>query len=166
MSIDYGIYVGPYVECKVQSIEVTKTRKACTKRGCPNHEREISGSAFCNLCGSPIGAVEYVETEQAVDDWPLTEAINERLTTTHGDAYYTWGRKQGIHLWKANVSTGGRDYHLESREDFALYEIAPDQIGSEVAAFEQQFARELAIFREAYGAGAVRVAWGVIQDYS
>lgn len=165
MSIDYGTYVGPYIECRVETVQVTKTRKACTNRACKNHERQVSGSAFCNLCGSPIGPVEYTEPEHAVDQWDLSDAINETLTSAHGDGYYRWNREQGIHLWKPNVDTGGRDYHLESQEDFALFEIAPDQPAAEVVAFEAQFAAELARFRVAYGDSAVRVKWGIIQDY-
>lgn len=166
MGIDYGLYVGPYVECKVQKVAVTKRRRACVNPNCDNHKRSVHSSAFCHLCGSRIDLVEYTEMEHAVSQWDLQEQIMERLSSVSGDEYWRRSREDDVHLWKPNVDTGGREYHLEAQEDFALHEITPDLVRDEVARFEAQFAPELTVFRERYGAGAVRVAWGIIQDYS
>lgn len=165
MGIDYGIYVGPYVTCLVTVVEVTRTRRACANRSCPNHQREMR-DAYCALCGSPVRPVEYTEAKQSVDTWVLSVAINETLTTASGDAYRKWSREHNAHLWKVTVSTGERSYHLESPEDFAFFEITPEQIVAEMVAFREQFAAELTLFRKHYGAAMVYVRWGVIQDYT
>jgi hypothetical protein len=165
MGIDRGIYVGPYVECKVETVQVTKVRKACSNAKCDNHAR-IMHAAFCNVCGCPVKPVEYTATEHSVDQYAMVEAIDEELYSVSGDAYSLWSEENNIHLWKPNTATGGREKHLESREDFAYQDITPELIALEIASFLAQFTSELDRFRQAYGDDAVQVKWGVIQDYS
>lgn len=166
MGTTYQTYVGPYVRCRVGTVEVTETRIACIKEDCPNHIRPPFSGKFCNLCGSPMDEVEYTETKDAVDSWDVSEAFEERLTTASGDGYWRWSRKERAHIWHTNVPTEGRDYHLEEMEDFSLVEIKPGQIQEEVTQFEQFFAEELATLRTHYGPAAVSLHWGTVQDYS
>lgn len=168
MGIEYRTYVGPYVRCVVGTAEVEKSRRACLTQGCQNHQRDNAGrdSAFCSLCGSPIGLVPYTVVELAVDEWDVRDALNERLATPSGDGYSFWARDEYAHLWIPNVSTPGRDYSLDERADFALMEITPEQALEERAAFTVQFQPELTVLRATYGADAVSIHWGIIQDYS
>lgn len=164
MSIAYETYVGPYARCVIAMVPVTSVRTACVNAVCPNHEREKDG-AFCQLCGSATGDVAYTELDESVDQWAVSEALGERLTTPGGDAECEWRRTELAHLWMPNVSTPWRDGHLESREAFALIGIGETQIGDEIAAFRDFFAPELTILREHYGDQAVTVQWGIIQHY-
>jgi len=165
MSIDRGIYVGPYVECRVETVQVTKTRKACTNRTCQNHTRIIS-AAFCGLCGSPVKPVEYVTPEHSVDQWAMVEAISERLSSASGDAYSEWSETHNLHLWKPNKHMEGREMHLDPHEDFRADPVTPEMVIQEMTLFTLQFSAELAKFQEVYGETAVQVKWGVIQDYT
>lgn len=166
MSTTYRTYIGPYVRCAVGTVEITRQRRACTNVACPNHTQERIKDAFCSLCGSSIGDVSYTEIEDTINDWDIIEEIGEELTPAFGDAYQEWVGEHHAHIWVANVATPGRDYHLDERVDFALVEIMPDMIREEMAQFEAQFAPALAVFRSRYGAGAVTLCWGIVQDYS
>ena len=56
--------------------------------------------------------------------------------------------------------------HLEARADFEIQTITPALADAERVQFEVFSGPDLAVLREAYGAAAVTVHWGVIQDYS
>ena|ERR1051325_3855591 len=166
MSIDYHTYVGPYTQCRVAFVDTPSYQVGCPNAGCSRSARPSIGDRHCRHCGATIERVEITEQRAAVDAWALVDVIGQTLTNASGDAAADWSREQGAHLWYANVATEGRDYHLETPEDFFVCEIAPGQIQDEIAAFERQFAGELAIFRAHYGTDAVSVRWGIIQDYS
>lgn len=168
MSITYRTYVGPYVRCAVETVEVEKQRRACTNVECQNHKRDIWApeASHCHLCGSPLGDVAYREREDAVREWDVIEAIQERLTPAFGDAYLNWSREHHAHIYVVNIPTTGRDYHLEECTDFALAEITPLQIIEELTLFEVHFAEDLLTLRKMYGMAAVSTHWGVLQDYS
>jgi len=166
MSISYHTYIGPYVQCRVAFVDTPSYQVGCPNAGCPRYVQPSDGGRYCRHCGALIERVATTEQRAAVDTWALVDVIGQTLTNASGDAAADWSREQGAHLWYANVATGGREYHLETPEDFFVCEIAAGQIQAEIAAFEQQFASELALFRERYGADAVGVRWGIIQDYS
>lgn len=163
MGIHYSTYVGPYVRCAVGVEEVVEQIRACTNPTCPDHKQHVS-SAFCRLCGSPVGDVPYRVVRDAVDDWEIREAINERLTTASGDGYFRWRRENHAHIWVPNVAAPWRDCRLEERADFNLVEIASEQVTEELAAFRRYFYPEIATLTERYG--SISIHWGVIQDYS
>lgn len=100
----------------------------------------------------------------ASPSWDVREAIRERLATPNGDEYWRWSEEESVHLWMPNIGKIG--HHLHENADFNLQEITAEQLLQERAAFTVQFQQELAILREAYGAAAVSIHWGVIQDYS
>ncbi len=166
MSISYHTYVGPYLHCRVAYIDTPAYQVGCPSAGCPRYARPSSGDRHCRHCGAAIERIPTTEQRAAVDAWALGNVIGETLTRAHGDAASDWSRLQGAHLWYANVATEGRDYHLETPEDLFVCEITAGQIREELTAFEWQFAREIALFREQYGADAVSLRWGIIQDYS
>lgn len=166
MGFTHRTYVGPYVRCAVGTVEVTKQRRSCINKGCVNHERTLpQRDAFCVVCGSPVGDVPYTATEAAVDDWAVREQIEDRLTTASGDAYMGWSEEQHAHLWVPNVATPGRDYWTEERTDFSVSEITAEQVLEERSAFTVFFQGEIEALRSFYGAAAVSVHWGIVQDY-
>lgn len=166
MSISYSTYVGPYVRCTVGTTETTEQIRGCTNRGCPNHQHHFRQDAYCNLCGSLIGNVPHSIVRDAVDSWSLRDAINEQLVTASGDGYFDWGREGHAHIWVPNVDVPWRDCHLEERVDFSLVEIKAEQVSTEIDAFSMRFRHELEIFRQNYGADAVSICWGIVQDYN
>lgn len=166
MTISYHTYIGPYVRCRVAYVDTPSYQVGCPNTNCPRYARPSSGDRHCRLCGAGIERVAITERRAAVDAWALVDVIGQTLTNASGDAVAGWSEEHGAHLWYANVETAGRDYHLNTPEDFFVCEIAAGQIQEEVAAFERQFAGELDIFRTHYGPDAVSVHWGIIQDYS
>lgn len=166
MSIDYETYVGPYLRCSVGSIEITKERRACVKPACPNHTRQINEMAYCGICGSPINVVFYKEQADAVDRWDVSDAIHERLTSPGGDGYYLWAREKHVHIYIPNISTPGRDYHLDARAPWSIVEIGPGLVTIETEQFQSQFAADIDVIRSLYGHPAVSIHWGIIQSYS
>lgn len=162
MSIDYSTYVGPYARCAAAQEPKTQLRIACLNPQCASHAQG-QRTKFCSLCGSPVGTVPHTVLDDAVSEWDVRESIDERLCTPGGDAYYEWKRTEHAHLWKPNIGKIGR--RLDGREAFNLDEIATEQPAREIAQFQEFFAADLETLRAAYGAGAVTLHWGVIQDY-
>lgn len=164
MSADYGTYVGPYARCAVARVPVTRLQIACPNKECPNHTKGLR-VPFCELCGSKVASLPHVELDFTVDQWDVQEDIHEALAQPGGDGYMRWSEANAAHLWKPNKQMPGRDPHLESREAFALFEIAAPQIAAEIAQFQVTFEDALTELRARYGADAVTLHWGVIQDY-
>lgn len=169
MSIDYHTYVGPYVRCRVAFVDTPSYQTGCPNQGCPRYARPspTNGGQFCSYCGTAIGQVAITEKKAAVDAWTLVDAIGHTLANASGGGAAEWERENGAHLWYTNAANDmERDYHLEEGIDFYTCEITPEQIREELAAFSQQFAEEIKLFRQHYGMNAVSVHWGVIQDYN
>lgn len=165
MSIDYRTYVGPYVRCAVGTKEIQALRIACPNAECPNHTREMR-TPYCDRCGARVGSVEHTVTVDAVDVWDMREALNDTLATPSGDAYMRWAEANHAHLWISNVAVPMRDPHLESRVDFALFEITSTRVVAELDTFRRQFQNEILQLIAAYGGDAVTLHWGIVQDYS
>lgn len=166
MSIDYGIYAGPYARCKVSLVEVTKLQISCPNAQCKNHARGLR-TMYCDLCGSKVASVPHKEMDEAVDHWDVSEAINERLATAHGDQYHgRWLQENRTHLWMPNNPLELEAGHLNAREAFALFTIEPQTIADEMARFQSAFQDDLDYLRTVYGADAVTIHWGIIQDYT
>jgi len=165
MSIDYGIYVGPYVRCKVDQAPVTRLQITCPNDACKNHKQPMR-KPFCDLCGSKVATVPLTVMEDRIDTWDVREAIDERLCTASGDTYGRWSEENRTHLWKPNKQLGMVAGHLESREAFALFTIEPSVIGVEIARFQGAFSDDIEYLQTVYGADAVSIEWGIIQDYS
>lgn len=166
MSITYSTYVGPYVRCGVGQIERAETRRACTNVTCENHRRTIWApeALHCHCCGAPIGDVAYTVTVDAISDWDVRDALQDRLATPGGDGFIDWSREQGAHIWIPNIGDIG--HHLEEHADFNLAEITAVSMQEELDAFAVAFQLDLNLLRQIYGREAVSVHWGIIQDYS
>lgn len=165
MSIDYGIYAGPYVCCVVRRVPVTKLHITCPNTECKNHGRDMR-SAYCDLCGGKCATLSYVELEDAVDHWDVSEAIDERLSSASGDAYARWSEENRVHLWTPNKPIQLVAGHLDAREAFALHIIGPSTIEDEIARFKATFQKDIEYLESVYGADAVSFHWGIIQDYT
>lgn len=168
MSTNYTVYIGPYVRCTVGRVDVQREIRSCVNAACTEHTRIVWSTdvQFCLRCGTTIGTVTMTETADAVDDRMVNEMVHDALVTTCGPGYRDWTREHGAHVWMANVPRDGlRNFVLEDRADFDLIDLAPDPVQAEIDAFRAAFADELTTLRGFYGATAVTVQWGIIQDY-
>lgn len=165
MSFNYRTYVGPYVRCAVEQVPATQLQTTCLNSSCANHGKG-QRTPFCSLCGGKVGTVPHTVLKDAVDDGAIQEQIDEHLVTASGDDYWRWTQAEHAHIWLSNVGTNGRDYHLEERDPWMLAEITSAQIDQEMVAFLLQFQDEINALQNAYGSDAVKMHWGIIQDYS
>jgi hypothetical protein len=165
MSITYRTYVGPYARCAITLVDTKKLQIGCANTACEYYGKNYK-TKFCQACGQPIGSITHIEQEPSVDQWDVSEQLEERLTTPGGDEYDRWMRANLAQLWIPNVRSSWRSGHLEEREDFALVPISADQVINEQLAFQEFFTTEFAALMVRYGADNVRIEWGVIQDYS
>lgn len=167
MGITYSTYVGPYARCAITLVDERRMILSCLKKGCANHGQPMSGNKYCPLCSNRILSLEVPYRAPSVDQWDVSERIQERLSSASGDAYSNWSESNLAHLWLPNVRIPEqRDGHLESRCDFFQTPISVVQVANERSAFEEFFAKELAELETAYGSDAVTVEWGIIQYYS
>lgn len=163
----YHTYVGPYVRCAITMVDVKRLQLSCPNTNCHNRGLHINSNMFCPLCGSQIASITVNDRDSSVDQWDVSERIQERLSSASGDAYSDWSEANLAHLWLPNVRIPDqRDGHLESRCDFFQTPISVVQVANERSTFERFFAKELAELGTAYGSDAVTVEWGIIQDYN
>lgn len=165
MSFTYDTYVGPYVRCVAAREPVTRLMITCPTEGCKNHGSHMR-QPFCQLCGAKAASLPHVEMDFTVDQWSVQEDIDEALSHPGGDEYVRWSEANSAHLWMPNKQMPGRDPRLESREDFALFEITSKQVETEITQFQITFEDALTELRARYGAPCVTLHWGIIQDYS
>jgi hypothetical protein len=165
MSFTYDTYVGAYARCAVERVPVTRLQITCPTDGCENHGKGMRQS-FCQLCGAKVASLPHVELDFAIDQWQVREDIDEVLVQPGGDEYVRWSEANAAHLWMPNQSMPGRDPHLDSREPFMLQEITAKQVETEILQFQITFEDVLTELRARYGADAVTLHWGIIQDYS
>ena len=163
MSIDYSTYVGPYVRCAVERVPVTRMQITCPTKTCDNHGKSMR-QPFCSLCGVKVASLPHTEEDFAIDHWDISEEINEALHTPSGDEYYRWSIANATHLWLPNLPMPGRSPYLDSRADFALFDIAESQRNAEILQFQITFGDAIAHLKKRYG--AISFHWGVVQYYS
>lgn len=162
MSISYRTYVGPYARCAVERVEKTVMQITCPNVECANHGESMR-QPYCDRCGTRVSSLPHTELTDAVDDYDVSEAIDEALCTPSGGGYATWVEQHGAHLWLPNRRMPGRDPSLEEREAFALFEIGEKQRDAEILQFQITFEDALRELRTRYG--NLTLHWGIIQDY-
>jgi hypothetical protein len=140
-------------------------RTACINVDCKNHRERFTRGLFCAICGSAIQDMPTTVMADSVDDYTVSQLIDERLHIPSGDAYSEWATSHGFHVWKPNIDYGGRNGNLESRESFALIQLNGMQIATDIDNFTAAFAGEIDVMRQVYGEHALVIEWGVIQDY-
>lgn len=168
MGIDYSTYVGPYVECRFGNKETIENRRTCPNKLCKQFGKEIyeNSTKFCDQCGSQIDVVEFHKTVEAVNNYELRMSFNEALVTPLGDGIYFWQKENNIHVWIPNQYLMCDEYprvKVEHRES-SIQEIPIELPAAQIAAFKKQFAKELAVLSEAYGADKMTYKWGIIHQ--
>jgi hypothetical protein len=156
MSIDYSIYIGPFVRCKVEKKEVEKERRTCPHKNCRNHDKRIS-TAFCSFCGSKIEEVKYKEEADAVNWGEVSEKIKDTLVCPI--------HKNGEHIWIGNRIDDQCHLSYDPTELESGYDVCQDWM-SEVRSFVAFYVEEIRVLRQEYGETDVVVLWGIIHTGS
>lgn len=162
MSVDYGVYCGPHIRCRVEMVSVKET--GCVRRGCAARHARAWGK-FCSHCGDPVVEFDVRGAAERVDAYELASRMREALASFGAGELQVGGK--GLRIFVPNARRAG------DRPDFGFDPVhggvnrvfvAGDVAGDaerEVAWFKTAFAEEIAAVREAYGAGNVVVAWGI-----
>lgn len=157
MSMRYSYYVGPYIETVIEMVEVSRTRRACTKERCS--QRDLF-SAFCPLCGSAVVDVPYTAREPKVSAWRLSESLGDAL----------WPCASGK-VWTPNVRRNpprefdAEDMLIEDEHTNAGCVPLEGLAVAEKAWLSSAFEQEIATLAKHYGAGNVTVKWGLVWSW-
>jgi hypothetical protein len=156
MSIDYSIYIGPFVRCKVTKKEVERERRTCPNTNCHNHNRQIY-AFFCSVCGSKIGRVKYKEEEDVIDYDEVSKKIKHNLVCRIN--------RDKEHIWIGNRIDDQCHLSYDPTELESGYDVCQKWM-SEVRSFVAFYVEEIRILRQEYGETDVEVLWGVIHTAS
>ena len=163
--MEYSTYVGPYVQCRVETTTEEEPFLGCTNGACVNAAKDLC-TAFCPECGAPRGERIRILTVDVIDDGDVEEILRNVFRTPNGDGYLAWSRKHHMHVWIVNhTERMERDPVLDSSASFSLSTITREIVHREIAGLAAVFSRELKRLREVYGEDAVRIRWGIVQDY-
>lgn len=164
--MDYSMYVGPYAQCKVGTTTEEEPFLGCTNTKCINATRDLP-TKFCPDCGAPRGERIRMLTVDVVDDYDVGELLHNLLRTPSGDGYLAWSQQHHMHLWIINGSSRlERDPALDLSAAFMLDTISAEIVAREMLAFADLYSLQLQKLRKVYGADAVSLHWGIVQDYS
>jgi hypothetical protein len=158
MSVDYTTYVGPYLECKVETAQKPHKISSCTNEKCKEYERELwNRKKFCDNCGTQIGEITIMRTESKVSQMEVQEEIEEDL--------YCVNRLAEEDIWMANKGRqdkNARRFHLDHTE--GAEEITHDMMVAETAEFIDQYRHALSVVRKRYNPENVYIKWGIVNS--
>lgn len=150
MSRTIHVYAGPFLRCRAAFEErQAGTARRCVTLHCPGGT--LSGR-YCPHCGKEGVGTLTMRKVRTHEPYDLTAG-----------ALCSVGQDDFPEEWDfviPNVSRGQpRNFELETGDRLALHDADP--VG-ECGWLEKAFAPELAILRDAYGADAVEMCWGVL----
>ncbi len=161
MGIDYTVHVGPYVSCKNERVDVTKTRRSCINGTCKAHKNHIWDTAinFCSVCGSKVGQVDYVEKGDkiSVDSDELNEDLHPCPTIDDKDDMEYWLPNKG------RTNEDARDFSFNPKYDDNFVEsLSPEEIANDLKEFKEQYKDAIAKLVKEFGKENAKVEWGII----
>ncbi len=138
-------YIGPVIVAKKQLATRTESYRCCTNEKCL-HKKEQK-SPFCNQCGSKIGT-----KEKAIKEWYPTYS---NVITALTDAGLREDRlcfnliSEDTDLYEANEKICDRSF---VQEESCSVQVSYKEfdIASEIEAFKQFYAPELAVLKTLY----------------
>jgi hypothetical protein len=164
MGIDYATYLGPYIVCKTEIEDAKATMKSCTNVKCKTYKQERWGAKkFCDECGQKIGEIEISVKQNKVDTNVLSDELNEAMTVPSGDSFHDLTRDNKIDIWYGNRQDG-IGISFDPKDEVMYEEFESNTIKVQIDDFVKEYAKELEIIKNAYGAENVSVKWGLIHQ--
>lgn len=164
MSIDYEVYVGPYVECKTKTAKITVRNRGCTNPECVNFERPTVHD-FCPACGQQISMFEMEVEGETPDVDPLMEddQFCAFLLPICNEGADSISRDRSVQIFTPNqVEAPG--YLFDPKTDMDFREMEPETIQAEKTYVEGM--EQMARLRDFYGDENVEVKWGILNWWS
>jgi hypothetical protein len=152
VSIDYSLYIGPYVVYKVGKKPAERCVSVCSLTSC--NRRALPGERFCPEDGSEIVEVSSPTQVDTVDQDEMERRFGYSLIGMSGGQRIV---QDGEHIYLSNQ----RCWRSDPITDHFLSEVVPVRISAAICLFEGDYFREIALLREHYGAENVRIAWGI-----
>ena len=168
MSIDYTVYVGPYVKCMNPLVDIEEGYNACTNPVCKLYKRELLGvgsvKGFCQGCGQPIGTLIRKKQKSKINPWEVRESINEQLANVCAESA-EWvelilADEAKFDIWIPNVDRGNGE-QFDPKSEYKYFDMTDHDIVGDIDAFKTNFVKEIQTLVEAYGDANVRIRWGV-----
>jgi hypothetical protein len=168
VSVDYTVYVGPWVLCRCgRVLEAGGLRWCCVNPECiACNAPALAEMRFCSLCGRTLTGRQDSDRERdALDPVELQERFDDALLLVrNGGQPDSPALRLGTHAWLPNVvrvGDPGRYAHLDPRQHSVALDLRA------LPALEQgwlqlEYAEQLAALHAAYGTGNVEVGWGVL----
>jgi hypothetical protein len=148
MDEDQNVYLGPYLECRVERVMRTRT-----VRGCPKCGRD-GGVTWCPDCGKLLGPIERTAPEPAVDQRAAFDATDKALAPLC--------RPKEVFYWAYDDRRDPPREFIIDEDDFAI-DLTDNRHGPEETEwFGRAYGPEIATLRGLYGDGNLRACWGLL----
>jgi len=159
MSIDYSLYVGPYVKCAITIRPVKKMRRTCTRPSCEAYRDVVLKAKFCSACGCMVADRKVVVEEKAEFDPANDFHLNK--TSPMDDYSGSWCSDNNCDLYIVDY------YNLPEKvnswpeyELLDVHELEIKDIQKQISDFVRFWEVEIKKLREVYGEENVRICWG------
>lgn len=153
MSVDYHVYVGPYIQVYNPPKKTTEEYHGCNNHKCSKYQ-EHNSAKFCAQCGEAITLLKK-PTKEPIDfdcyeefDDKLTELFRENAVDGKPDCQF-FGPNQG--------KIGNHFYAY----DTTLIEINETIVIDQLNRLRTTFAKEIKRLEEVFGKQHVIVSWGI-----
>lgn len=156
MGVDYNVYVGPYIEYRVQII--TTLISPCTQEDCPK-----SQDPYCPQCGMSAEKQSKMLTvkreEPEIYFWE--EPFNERFYNPRSHSPLG-AEEDEMKTYQALPNIGNWGDNIDPKYEEDIIEMQNLDIQEIVSRFEYEFEKELNILKEMCGIENVEVKYGVL----
>ncbi len=160
MTIDYSVYLGPYLMCEYTIVEAEEVRRQCSNKECDEIGRRVISREinYCSSCGSSIINVKRPITIPSVDSWSIEDEIGQALHTVPTE-YIELDKP--LHFWVPNLHRGAlRKFWVNLISEQLVAEIDHKMVPSEKLWLVDAFRKEIAILQKRYK--QCRIKWGLI----
>jgi hypothetical protein len=170
MSIDYHVYAGPYVACKVCKVQGTHKVLTCTTPGCRNtpppgsrYGNLAASARFCPLCGAAtLLRADPIQVDD-VNRNDVEVVLKGKLRVLRGFGADDDCEQRGIHVYLSNqCENGPRQWSFCPEEETVFQPVSAADVLAELEHFAFAFKAEIAELRRLYGTANVTILWGVI----
>jgi hypothetical protein len=158
MSLDYHVYLGPYIVCQPTFREQKTTWQACANPACSLHTRPATRAVnLCSMCGQAL--VEYsktVDTESGERD-KAEKVLDDALRAGPGHV-----RR---HIWLPNQRRGMESFwHIDPRCETVILNLShhKDLMVEQMHWLGEFYAAEMDKLWEIYGLESVQIEWGFL----
>jgi len=166
MGLDYDVYVGPYIECKVTKISDSVPAVGCVNEQCIKFKMQLAEpGSYCSACGDMVGSFPIVVKRDSVDSSDLLkdDGFCNIFSMPMGDMIERVMDTRDIHVYIPNeIKAPGCTF--DPRSDFDIRGLNPKSLVYDPARWKAQVDGTSAYkaMVAAYGVENIKFQWGVI----